>query len=98
MKYATIEYDFNRPTNNVLTEPLDSDYGIAVRCWRDGNIVDSEISVGGISATTTTDTWQLFDLSTGSTPCTKNHEIECGEDGLFNLQVNESDLGYINVE
>ena len=53
MKYATIEYDFNRPSNKVLTEPLDSDYGIAVRCWRDGNIVDSEISVGGTSATAT---------------------------------------------
>lgn len=38
MKYATIEYDFNRPMNKVLTEPLDSDYGIAVRCWKDGEI------------------------------------------------------------
>lgn len=98
MKYATIEYDFNRPMNKVLTEPLDSDYGIAVRCWKDGEIQDSDISVGGISATSTSDTWQLFELSTGSTPCTKNYGIECGEDGLFNLQVNEADLGYINVE
>lgn len=48
MKYATIEYDFNRPSNKVLTEPLDSDYGIAVRCWKDGEIQDSDISVGGI--------------------------------------------------
>ena len=98
MKYATIEYDFNRPSNKVLKEPLDSDYGIAVRVWKDGELVEGDLSVGGISATTTTDTWKLFDLSTGSIPCTKNHEIECGEDGLFNLQVNETDLGYINVE
>lgn len=26
MKYSIIEYDFNRPTNKVLKEPLDSDY------------------------------------------------------------------------
>ena len=98
MKYATIEYDFNRPSNKVLKEPLDSDYGIAVRVWKDGELVEGDLSVGGNSATTTSDTWQLFDLSTGSTPCTKNYEVECGEEGIFNLQVNEADLGYINVE
>lgn len=98
MKYATIEYDFNRPTNKVLKEPLDSDYGIAVRILKDGELVEGDLSVGGNSATTTTDTWQLFDLSTGSTPCTKNYEVKCGEEGIFNLQVNEADLGYINVE
>ena len=99
MKYATIEYDFNRPSNKVLKEPLDSDYGIAVRILKDGELVEGDLSVDGISATTTTDTWQLFDLSTGSTPCTKNYTVGIdGVNGSFNLQVNETDLGYINVE
>lgn len=48
MKYYTINYDANRPTNKVLTEPLNSDYGIAVRCWKDDSIFESEISVDGV--------------------------------------------------
>jgi hypothetical protein len=87
MKYATIEYDFNRPTNKVLTEPLDSDYGIAVRCWKDGEIQEYDISVGGISATTTSDTWQLFELSTGSTPCTKNYTVGMDKADTFNEEI-----------
>lgn len=97
MKYATIEYDFNRPSNKVLKEPLDSDYGIAVRCWKNGSIVDAALSVDGLSAATTIDTWQLFDISTGSTPCTKRHTVGTVE-GNFNLCVNEVDLGYMEVK
>ena len=108
MKYSIIEYDFNRPTNKVLKEPLDSDYGIAVRCWKNGSIVDSALLVDGLSATATEGTWQLFDLSTGSTPCTNNYVISIdkaetfstndGVNGSFNLQVNEADLGYMEVK
>lgn len=97
MKYATIEYDFNGPTNKVLKEPLDSDYGIAVRCWKNGSIVDAALSVDGLSAAATTGTWQLFDLSTGSTPCTKLYNVTDGNVN-FRLQVNEADLGYMEVE
>lgn len=87
MKYAMIEYDFNRPTNKVLKEPLDSDYGIAVRLWKDGELVEGDLSVGGISATTTTDTWKLFDLSTGSTPCTKNYTVGIDKPDTFSVEV-----------
>lgn len=87
MKYATIEYDFNRPSNKVLKEPLDSDYGIAVRVWKDGELVDGDLSVGGNSATTTTDTWQLFDLSTGSTPCTKNYTVGIDKSDTFSVEI-----------
>lgn len=87
MKYATIEYDFNRPSNKVLKEPLDSDYGIAVRCWKNGSIVDAALSVDGLSATATTGTWQLFDLSTSSTPCTKNCTIGVDKPDTFNAEV-----------
>ncbi len=80
MKYAMIEYDFNGPMNKVLKEPLDSDYGIAVRCWKNGSIVDGALSVDGLSATATIDTWQLFDLSTGSTPCKKQLEVFMSKD------------------
>lgn len=97
MKYKTLEYDFNRPANKVLKEPLDSDYGIAVRCWKDGGIVDAALSVGGLSAAAAIGTWQLFDLSTGSTPCTRLYNVTDG-DMNFNLHVNEADLGYIEVE
>lgn len=76
MKYAMIEYDFSRPTNKVLTEPLDSDYGIAVKTYINGVEKPSNLEIPEVGQPTEgPNGWQLFELSTGSTPCTKNYGI-----------------------
>ena len=68
MKYKTLEYNMNYPCLKKVVEPLESTYGLAIKVWKDNSIVDAGISVGGLSATSTKNGWQLFELSSGSVP------------------------------
>ena len=47
MKYSTLEYDMNRPSIKVINVPLDSDYGVAVKVFKDGQLIETNLSVGG---------------------------------------------------
>lgn len=49
-KYFTIECDYNYPSAKVLTVPLESNYGVAVKMKRNGEVLTSEILVGGVAA------------------------------------------------
>lgn len=51
MKYSTINYDSNRPILNVVKAPLNSDIGVAIKVWKDGQLLDTDLSVDGLSAT-----------------------------------------------
>ena len=66
MKYSTINYDSNRPMPNVVKAPTNSDIGVAIKVWKDGQEIDAGLSVNGISAASTRNGWQLFELSTDS--------------------------------
>lgn len=66
MKYSTINYDSNRPMPNVVKAPTNSDIGVAIKVWKDGQEIDADVSVDGLSASSTRNGWQLFDLSTDS--------------------------------
>lgn len=66
MKYSAINYDSNRPMPNVVKSPTNSDIGVAIKVWKDGQEIDADISVDGLSAASTRNGWQLFDLSTDS--------------------------------
>jgi hypothetical protein len=35
-EYITVNYDVNRPSNKVVSVPLDSQYGLAVKVYKDG--------------------------------------------------------------
>lgn len=98
MKYATIEYDFNRPTNKVLTEPLNSDYGVAVKVYKDGQLVDADLSVDGVACEEGIDGWKLCELSTNSEEGTKKIIVVVdNNDGLtasFPLYVQQKNLNY----
>lgn len=79
MKYSTLEYDMNRPSIKVINVPLDSDYGVAVKVFKDGQLIQPSLSVGGEQATGTRADWQLFELSSGSVPCKKLMEVKAAE-------------------
>lgn len=66
MRYYKLEYDMNRPSTKSLSVPTNSDYGVAVKVYRDGELVNGDLSVGGLSATTKGD-WKLVELSCGGT-------------------------------
>ena len=101
MKYQTLEYNMNSPCLLQVVEPLDSTYGLAVRIVKNGQVMpllaQDDIVVDGQSRVGTLGTWQLFELSTGSVPCTKRHTVGTVE-GNFNLYVNEVDFGYMEVK
>lgn len=92
-KYYTIDYDLNRPTNKIVPAPLNSDFGVGVRMWRDGSALDSDITVGGIASSGTRGGYQLFDLSTGSDEAITDYRVSGAYD--FNLRVYETNKNYI---
>ena len=77
--YITVDYDINQPSNKVVTVPIDSDYNLAVRVFKDGEQVElsgTELLVDEQQATEVVNGYSLFDLSTGSTACTKEFGVE----------------------
>jgi len=107
MTYKTLEYDMNSPCLKQVVEPLDSAYGLAIRVVKDGQVVplhsQGDIVVDGQDSVRLKNTWQLFELSSGSEPQTKTLSVEVHapngmvgtEDAGFELRVQEQDLGYI---
>lgn len=64
MKYATIEYDFNRPTLKQVKVPLESDYGVAVKAKKDGQYVeDATFTLDGEQPSDVYNGWSLFQLA-----------------------------------
>ena len=92
-QYYTIDYDLNHPTNKIVSAPLNSNFGVGVKMWRDGSALDSDITVGGIASSGTRGGYQLFDLSTGSEETITDYEVS-GE-SKFNLRVYETNKNYI---
>lgn len=92
-KYYTIDYDLNRPSNQIVTAPLNSNFGVGVKMWRNGSVLDSDITVGENASTGTRGGYQLFDLSTGSEETITDYEVS-GAD-KFNLRVYETNRNYI---
>lgn len=77
MKYYKLEYDMNRPSTKCLPVPTNSDYGVAVKVFRNGELVNGDLSVGGLSAMTRGD-WKLVDLSSGSDEGIAELPVEIG--------------------
>ena len=80
MTYKTLEYDMNSPCLKQVVEPLDSTYGLAIRVVKDGQVVplvaQGDIVVDGQDSVRLKNTWQLFELSSGSEPQTKTLSVE----------------------
>ena len=74
-QYYTINYDLNRPTNQIVSAPLNSDFGVGVKMWRNGSELDSDITVGGIASSGTRGGYQLFDLSTGNKETITDYQV-----------------------
>lgn len=76
MKYKTITFDANRPIPQQITEPLNSDYGVAVKVYKDGLLVDADLSVDGVACVEGFDGWKLAELSSGNVQTMKTIDVE----------------------
>lgn len=92
MKYSTINYDSNRPMPNLVKAPLNSDIGVAIKVWKDGQLLDTDLSVGGISATSTRNGWKLFDLSTSSDYGRKEYEVRAFQEATAYADIEDTSL------
>lgn len=75
MKYYKLDYNANQPSNKQISVPTDSVYGVAVKIEKDGSVLTGETKIGDLSATTTRGGYDIFDLSSGSTPSMTKKEI-----------------------
>ena len=75
MKYKTITFDANYPTPRQITEPLNSTYGVAVKVKENSQYIDGTLYIDGQSTSKGPDDWLLAELSTGSTPQTKELDV-----------------------
>jgi hypothetical protein len=76
MKYYKLEYDMNRPSVKGISVPTDSDYGVAVKVYRNNQLLTGDISVGGLSATEGSGNWKLVELESGSTATTGKLDVD----------------------
>ena len=75
MKYKTVSFNANYPTPQQITEPLNSVYGVAVKVYKDGALVDGTLSIDETPLEANRNGWQTCELSTGSVPCTKAIDV-----------------------
>ena len=80
MKYKTLTFDANRPIAQQITEPLNSDYGVAVKVYKDEQLVDAALSVGGVETVEGPDGWKLCELSTDSKEGMKILDVEVNKE------------------
>ena len=84
MKYKALTFDTNKPIAQQITEPLNSDYGVAVKVYKDGQLVDVDLSVDGVACVEGFDGWKLAELSSEGTPTLKTLDVEvCKEPTVY---------------
>lgn len=83
MKYKTITFDANKPIAQQITEPTNSEYGIAVKAYKNDKVVDpSKVSISNVEkAKETEDGWSLYKLSSDGNEGMKTVEVQMTEGG-----------------
>lgn len=101
MKYKALTFDANKPIPQQITEPLNSDYGVAVKVYKDGQLVDADLTVDGVACEEGFGGWKLCELSTNSEEGTKKIIVVVdNNDGLtasFPLYVQQRNMNYFEV-
>lgn len=63
MRIPTLEYSANTPIVKQITAPTNSMYAVGVKVTKDGQVVDGNLSVDGISASTKIGDYSIIKLS-----------------------------------
>lgn len=74
MKYTSLTYDINKPILQQITVPIDSSYGVALKVFKNDELLDTSISVDGVQ-TEDTNGWKTATLSSGSIPTIKQIDV-----------------------
>ena len=75
MKYFTLDYNANAPTPKCIKVPVNSEYGVAVKVYKDEQLVSADLSVDGVACVEGFDGWQLVELSSGNVETMKTLDV-----------------------
>ena len=67
MKYYKLNYDANRPSVKQISVPDNSDFGVAVKMYKNGVPTSGLVTIGDLSGTAGPDDYSLVELSCGGT-------------------------------
>lgn len=88
MKYQTIVFDVNKPTLKQVKVPLESDYGVAVKCLKDGQYVeDATFTLDGEQPSDVHNGWSLFQLSADSEQVAQCLTLEVSQEPSLSASV-----------
>lgn len=90
MKYFTLDYNANAPTPKCIKVPVNSEYGVAVKVYKDGQLVSADLSVDGTVCTEGPDGWQLAELSSGNAETMKTVDVEIGVVKKEHVEIDET--------
>ena len=88
MKYFTLDYNANAPTPKCIKVPVNSEYGVAVKVYKDGQLVSADLSVGQTACTEGPDGWQLAELSSGNVETMKTVDVEARKEPTVCKEIN----------
>lgn len=63
MRIQTLEYSANTPITKQITAPINSIYAVGVKVTKDGQVIDGNLSVDGLSASTKIGDYNIVKLS-----------------------------------
>ena len=75
MKYFKLDYNANAPTPKCIKVPVNSEYGVAVKVYKDEQLVSADLSVDGVACVEGFDGWQLAELSSGNAEIMKSLDV-----------------------
>lgn len=67
MKYYKLDYNANQPSNKQISVPDNSDFGVAVKVYKDDIPTSGLVTIGDLSGTAGPDGYSLVELSSGGT-------------------------------
>lgn len=67
MKYYKLNYDANRPSVKQVSVPDNSDFGVAVKMYKNDMPTGGLVTIGDLSGEAGPDGYSLFELSSGDT-------------------------------
>lgn len=76
MKYITAKFDYATPIRRQISVPLDSNCGVAVKTYRNGEEIKNPTIVVDGSPTLVKRGWACHDFTTGSQPGNTEFEVE----------------------
>ena len=88
MEYKSITFDMNRPMAQQIAEPLNSAYGVAVKVYKDGQLVSADLSVGQTACTEGPGGWKLAELSSGNAETMKTVDVDVTKDPTLYKEFN----------